>query len=93
MFDAIPVMETGSRVGAVQIGGTLTSMDIIALFCDYVLISEELYAASAIIAGDKIAVATIAGEDWIKIITLVIIFAGFLFSAIGSNAIVNLLGM
>lgn len=93
MFDAIPVMETGARIGAVQVGGTLTSMDIIALFCDYVLISEELYAASATITRDKIAMATLAGEDYIKLTTLAIMVIGGLLMAVGSNAVVNLLGM
>jgi hypothetical protein len=93
LFDAIPVMETGARIGAVQVGGTLGSMDIIALYCDYVLISEELYAASASITGNKIAIATLAGEDWIKIISLCIMILGLLFTAAGSNMILNLIGM
>ncbi|MBS7631768.1 hypothetical protein KEJ47_09440 [Candidatus Bathyarchaeota archaeon] len=92
LFDVIVDGETGNRIGAVQIGGTLGSMDMVALFCDNILIGEELYAASASITRDKIAVATIAGQDWIKLITLGIMILGVIFSLAGSKVIWEILG-
>ncbi|NIQ33895.1 MAG: hypothetical protein GTN80_09700, partial [Nitrososphaeria archaeon] len=56
LFDVIVDGETGQRVGAVQIGGTLGSMNMIAMFCDYLLIGEELFAASASITREKMAI-------------------------------------
>ncbi len=93
LFDVIVDGETGQRVGAVQVGGTIGSMPMVALFCDYLLIGEELYAASASITRDPMAISTLVGQDWIKLVTLIIMIVGSLVSLAGSDAIVNLLGM
>ena len=93
LFDVIVDGETGQRVGAVQIGGTIGSMNMVALFCDYLLIGEELYAASAAITRDPMAIATLVGQDWIKLTTIAIMVVGTLLSLAGSDAIVTLLGM
>jgi hypothetical protein len=47
------------------------------LAADYQLIGEELYAAGALVSGDPIQVGAIMGEDWSKLIVilLLIIFA------------------
>lgn len=47
------------------------------LAADYQLIGEELYAAGALVSGDPIQVGAIMGEDWSKLIVilLMIIFA------------------
>lgn len=93
LFDVIVDGETGNRVGAVQIGGTLGSMDMVAMFCDSILIGEELYAASASITRDKIAIATIAGQDWIKLIVLGIMIIGSLLAIAGSKVVWQILGV
>ncbi len=93
LFDVIVDGETGARVGAIQIGGTLGSMDMMTVFCDYFLVGEELYAAAASITRDKYAIATLAAQDWIKLILLVLMIVGAILSAAGSNLILNLLGM
>ena len=67
-------------------------MDMVAMFCDNILIGEELYAASASITRDKIAIATIAGQDWVKIIVLCILLLGIGFILAGSKAIWQILG-
>jgi hypothetical protein len=68
-------------------------MPMVALFCDYLLIGEELFAASASITRDPMAIATIVGQDWIKLVTIILMIVGSLISMAGSDAIVNLLGM
>ncbi|MBS7653289.1 MAG: DUF6754 domain-containing protein [Candidatus Bathyarchaeia archaeon] len=92
LFDTIVDAETGSRVGAIQIGGTIGSLDMIAQFCDYILIGEEIYAAAASITKDKLAISTIAGQDWIKLITVGIMVLGVITMALGSKYILDLLG-
>jgi hypothetical protein len=93
LFDVIVDGETGNSIGAVQVGGTLGSMDFMSVFCDYILIGEELFAASAAISKDKNTIATIAGQDWVKLIVLGILIVGTLVSLAGSDAIVRLLEM
>jgi hypothetical protein len=93
LFDVIVDGETGQRVGAVQVGGTIGSMSMVALFCDYLLIGEELYAASAQITRDPMALGTLVGQDWIKLVTIIIMVLGSLFSLAGIDVITNLLGM
>ena len=91
LFDVIVDGETGNRIGAVQIGGTLGSMDMVALFSDYILIGEEIFAASAAITQDKAALATIAGQDWLKIVSLAIMIIGSVLILAGSNIIIQML--
>lgn len=93
LFDVIVSGDAGARVGAVQIGGTLGSLNMIAMMCDYMLIGEELYAASASISKDEMSIATLAGQDWIKILAILIMIVGAIMMAAGSDAILKLLEM
>ena len=93
LFDVIVSGDTGARVGAVQIGGTLGSMDMIAMMCDYLFIGEEIFAAAASITRDKPAVATIAGQDWVKLVALLVMIVGAILMATGSDAVLKLMGM
>lgn len=92
LWDVIIVAETGARMGAVQVGGG-TAMPSLALFCDYLLITEELYAASAQISKDEKAIATIAGQDWVKLGMLLTIIIGSLLMWAGSDVIYQILRM
>ncbi len=92
MWDIIITAETGARVGALQIGGTVgADLPMIAMFCDHILIGEEMYAVSASITGDKFEIATLASQDWIKTVLLVISLIGGLLMMAGSSVIVDLL--
>ena len=93
LFDVIVSGDAGARVGAVQIGGTLGSLDMIAMMCDYMLIGEELYAASAAISQDEMSIATLAGQDWIKLFAIGIMSVGAILMAAGSDVILALLKM
>ncbi|RKX41768.1 MAG: hypothetical protein DRP27_10355 [Thermotogae bacterium] len=87
------VAESGARVGALQIGGTLSSMDLIAMFCDYIFIGEEIFAAAAAITRDPLTIATIAGQDWIRLLVLGMMVIGVILMAAGSHLILDLLWM
>lgn len=93
LFDVIVTMETGSRIGAQIIGGTLSALPEMSVFCDYLLIGEELYAASAMISQDKQVIATIAGQDWIKLIILILVVVGIILKLAGSEAMIDLMGV
>ena len=94
LADVIVTGETGSRVGAVQIGGTTdqSATPLMGMMCDYMLFGEEMYAASASITGDKWSMATLAGEDWVKIVLLALMVVGVFAWAFGSKHIWDIMG-
>ena len=67
--------ETGASTGAVQIAGTdsLSQLPFFVAACDYTLIGEELYAASAYISREPMLLGAIKGEDLSKIIISIIL--------------------
>lgn len=95
LADVIVSGETGSRVGALQIGSTTdqSATPLLGMVCDSMLFGEEMYAASALITEDKLAIATLAGEDWVKVIMLFLMIFGSIACAAGSKAIWTLMGM
>ena len=70
--------ETGANTGAVQIAGTAreTQIPFFVLVCDYVLMGEEMFAASALATGDVGTTATLGAEDVGKVISVVLILLG-----------------
>lgn len=85
--------EAFGRVGAVQIGGTtnLYQIPFFAGACDYVLIGEEIYSVSAYLSQDPRLIATIAGQDTFKWISLVMLLLGAILATIGNEWLTSLL--
>jgi len=82
--ESLILAETGSTVGAIQIAGTDSSIQL-AFFivaCDYTLIGEELYAASAYLTKDPEILGSLKGQDWLKIIIALLIILGGIFSTL-----------
>ena len=82
--ESLILAETGNSVGAIQIAGTGSSSQIpfFVTACDYVLIGEEFYAASAYLSGSPEMIGSIKGQDYVKLlciffIGLVVIFSIF----------------
>ncbi len=75
MYEMLNTLAFGSRVGAMMLAGTprLYYQSATLLAADYQLIGDELYAAGAMVSGDPIQVGAIQGEDWSKIIILVLL--------------------
>jgi hypothetical protein len=61
--------ETANSVGAIQIAGSTqtTQTPFFIAACDYVLIGDEFYAASAYLSREPILVGSLVGQDWAKI--------------------------
>jgi hypothetical protein len=70
---ALPISETGARIGAMQIGSNHV---FFALSCDYFTIGEELYASAAYCSGDPEDLAIIGAEDLVKIVCVLIALIG-----------------
>jgi hypothetical protein len=87
--------ETFNRIGSIQLAGTARGYQIpfFAVICDYLLIAEEIYAAGAYLSGDPVQVGTTRGQDFGKIVALILMILGILATAAGSTAITSLMGM
>ncbi|MGB9589298.1 MAG: DUF6754 domain-containing protein [candidate division WOR-3 bacterium] len=91
--ESLMFAEVGQSVGAIQVAGT-SATDQLPFFvasCDYTLIGEELYAASAYLSDDALQIATIKAEDIFKLITVILIAVGSVAETIGWKFIFDLL--
>jgi len=87
--------EAFGRVGAIQVGGTtnLYQIPFFAGACDYVLIGEEIYPVSAYISKDPKSIATIAGQDTFKWVSIILIILGTILVTVGNNWLEQLLSI
>ena len=70
--------ETGQQVGAVQVAGTTETNQIPFLItaCDYVIIGDEFYAASAYLSRNRTLLGSIVGQDYCKLVLLALVLLG-----------------
>jgi hypothetical protein len=78
--EALILAETGAATGAVQIAGTdaVSQLPFFITACDYTLIGEELYAASAYLSREPLLLGAIKGQDYSKAIIVGVILIGSL---------------
>lgn len=70
--------ETANSIGAIQIAGSTqnTQTPFFIAACDYVLIGDEFYAASAYITRRPVLLGSLIGQDWAKLMVLIIMVLG-----------------
>ena len=70
--ESLLLAETGSLSGAIQIAGTdaVTQLPFFITTCDYTLIGEELYAASAYLGREPKQLGAVKGQDACKAIIM-----------------------
>lgn len=71
--------ESANAEGAIQVAGSTqtTQTPFFVAACDYVLIGDEYYAASAYLTREPILVGSLVGQDWCKILIASFIVIGF----------------
>jgi hypothetical protein len=76
--ESLVLAETGAMTGAIQIAGTdaTTQLPFFVVSCDYTLIGEELYAASAYLSREPLAVGALKGQDWGKVVFMLFLVVG-----------------
>jgi hypothetical protein len=76
--ESLLLAETGFSTGAIQVAGTANvhQLPFFVVACDYTLIGEELYAASAYLSGEPKLVGSLKGADLIKIVIIGVIVLG-----------------
>jgi hypothetical protein len=90
--ESLILAETANSVGAIQIAGTamLTQLPFFVAACDYTLIGEELFAASAYLSKDPKLLGSLKGQDVGKFIFLLAIFMGTILLTLNSVFGLNL---
>ena len=86
--------EVGQSTGAIQIAGTDANVQIpfFITTCDYTLIGEELYAASAYISREPKLLGSIKASDMAKAVIIIVLLLGLVFSialVVGSHSSVS----
>jgi hypothetical protein len=90
--ESLALAETGASTGAIQIAGTdsVFQLPFFITACDYTLIGEELYAASAYLSREPLLISSLKGQDWGKMIILGILIVASALLLLGFQQVFNL---
>lgn len=86
--------EVGAIAGAIQIAGTANTHQIpfFVAACDYCLIGEELYAASAYLTREPILVGSLVAQDWGKMFAAVVMVVGTILATFNVTWLKDIMG-
>jgi hypothetical protein len=86
--ESLLLAETGAATGAIQIAGTDAEhqLPFFVTTCDYTLIGEELYAASAYLSREPALVGALRAQDIGKGLLLCVMLSGVVLLTIGDMA-------
>ena len=84
--ESLILAETGNSIGAIQVAGTAmpTQLPFFVAACDYTLIGEELFAASAYLSQDRKMMGSLKGQDAGKAIAMGAIIAGVVIATLAA---------
>lgn len=85
--ESLILAETGNSIGAIQIAGTAEPSQIpfFVAACDYTLIGEELFAASAYLSKNPREVGSLKGQDMVKVVIIAAIIIGTLLETLAAT--------
>ncbi|KAF5035429.1 hypothetical protein DSECCO2_585730 [anaerobic digester metagenome] len=83
--ESLILAETGHSTGAIQTAGTAQAhqLPFFVVSCDYTLIGEELFAASAYLSRDPQQLGSLKGHDFGKLLVILLIIAGVILEIAG----------
>ncbi|MCE9627509.1 MAG: fibronectin type III domain-containing protein [Candidatus Eisenbacteria bacterium] len=87
--ESLLLAETGFATGAIQVAGTANvhQLPFFVVACDYTLIGEELFAASAYLSGEPRLVGGLKGADVLKLLIIVTILVGCVLETFGHHGL------
>ncbi len=91
--ESLLLAETGYASGAIQVAGTaeVTQLPFFIAACDYTLLGEELFAASAYLSREPKILSTLKAADWFKAAVVLIIILGSIVATIAPDFLAKLL--
>ncbi|HDS02768.1 MAG TPA: hypothetical protein ENN72_03570 [Firmicutes bacterium] len=89
--ESLMLAETANTVGAIQIAGTdaTSQLPFFIAACDYTLIGEELYAASAYMSREPLLLGTLKAQDMIKGAVIFAMLLSLVFMLFGIDSVMN----
>lgn len=86
--ESLILAETGFVSGAIQVAGTanIAQLPFFVAACDYTLIGEEFYAASAYLTKEPPILASVKAADWLKMVIIPVIIIGIVLATIEAHA-------
>ncbi|MBC8523549.1 hypothetical protein H8D29_06440 [PVC group bacterium] len=84
--ESLILAETGNHIGAIQVAGTAmpSQLPFFVASCDYTLIGEEFFAASAYLSDDPLQIGSLKGQDWGKFVSVLVLVVGVFFATVAS---------
>jgi hypothetical protein len=84
--ESLILAETGNSIGAIQIAGTAqpAQLPFFVAACDYTLIGEEFFAASAYLSGSPEELGSLKGQDVGKLIVWIFMAVGITIATIAT---------
>lgn len=83
--ESLLLAETGAEAKSIQISGTdqIAQLPFFLVACDYTLIGEELYAASAYLGREPVLLGSLKAQDYAKAAVLIFAMVGLLSTIAG----------
>jgi hypothetical protein len=87
--ESLLLAEAGHASGAIQVAGTANAgqLPFFVVACDYTLIGEELFAASAYLSGEPKLVGSLKGADLMKIAIILLVVVGCVLETFGQHGL------
>ena len=89
--ESLILAETGNSIGAIQIAGTASQAQIpfFVTACDYTLIGEEFFAASAYLSNKPELLGSIKGQDIVKFMVMILMTSVFVLDTFRQMGVFN----
>ncbi len=86
--ESLLLAETGNAAGSIQIAGTAQpeQLPFFIAACDYTLMGEELFAASAYLSHEPIMLGGLKGQDLMKVLIVIAVVLGALLVTVNTGA-------
>ena len=84
--ESLILAETGNSIGAIQVAGTAqpAQLPFFVAACDYTLIGEEFFAASAYLSGSPEELGSLKGQDVGKVLVAATLVIGTTIATVGA---------
>ena len=89
--ESLLLAETGFEAGAIQVAGTamVSQLPFFVTVCDFTLMGEELYAASAYLSREPKLLGGLKGSDWMKIASIAVMTVGVIMNLMNVTGFVE----
>ncbi len=85
--ESLILAEAGNQVGAIQVAGTpiITQIPFFVASCDYTIIGDEYYAATAYLTREPVLSGSLVGQDHCKMLILGLITLGVIMATVSAG--------